>query len=57
MHLPNNVDYTTTPRNGKMVIKDGCIPIAEADPAIAQVRKIEKAQPDLTKPGTPVAGS
>jgi branched-chain amino acid transport system substrate-binding protein len=57
LHLPNNVDWTTTPRNGKMVIKDGCIPISEADPAIAQVRKIEKAQPDLTKPGTPVAGS
>jgi branched-chain amino acid transport system substrate-binding protein len=57
LHLPNNVDYTTTPHNGKMVIKDGCIPISEADPAIAQVRKIEKAQPDLTKPGTPVAGS
>jgi branched-chain amino acid transport system substrate-binding protein len=57
LHLPNNVDWTTTPKNGKMVIKDGCIPISEADPAIAQVRKIEKSQPDLTKPGTPVAGS
>jgi branched-chain amino acid transport system substrate-binding protein len=57
LHLPNNVDWTTTPHNGKMVIKDGCIPISEADPAIAQVRKIEKDNPDLTKPGTPVAGS
>jgi branched-chain amino acid transport system substrate-binding protein len=57
LHLPNNVDWTTTPKNGKMVIKDGCIPISEADPAIAQVRKIEKDQPDLTKPGTPVAPS
>ena len=57
LHLPNNVDWTTTPKNGKMVIKDGCIPISEADPAIAQVRKIEKDQPDLTKPGTPVPGS
>jgi branched-chain amino acid transport system substrate-binding protein len=57
LHLPNNVDWTTTPKNGKMVIKDGCIPIAAADPAIAQVRKIEQQQPDLTKPGTPVAGS
>jgi branched-chain amino acid transport system substrate-binding protein len=57
LHLPNNVDWTTTPKNGKMVVKDGCIPISEADPAIAQVRKIEKAQPDLTQPGTPVAGA
>jgi branched-chain amino acid transport system substrate-binding protein len=57
LHLPNNVDYTTTPHNGKMVIKDGCIPISAADPAIAQVRKIEKDNPDLTTPGTPVAGS
>jgi branched-chain amino acid transport system substrate-binding protein len=57
LHLPNNVDYTTTPHNGKMVIKDGCIPISDADPAIAQVRKIEKDQPDLTTPGAPVAGS
>jgi branched-chain amino acid transport system substrate-binding protein len=57
LHLPNNVDWTTTPHNGKMVIKDGCIPIAAADPAIAQVRKIEQQQPDLTKTGTPVPGS
>jgi branched-chain amino acid transport system substrate-binding protein len=57
LHLPNNVDFTTTPHNGKMVIKDGCIPISDADPAIAEVRKIEKDQPDLTQPGTPVAGS
>jgi hypothetical protein len=40
-----------------MVIKDGCIPISEADPAIAQVRKIEKANPELTQPSTTVAGS
>ena len=41
-----------------MVIKDGCFTISEADPAIAQVRKIEKDRArSLTKPGTPVAGS
>ncbi|TMM23323.1 MAG: hypothetical protein E6F97_06095, partial [Actinobacteria bacterium] len=34
LHIPNNVDWTTTPKNGKMVIKDGCIPIAAADPTI-----------------------
>ena len=22
LHIPNNVDWTTTPKNGKMVIKD-----------------------------------
>jgi branched-chain amino acid transport system substrate-binding protein len=55
LHLPNNVDWTTTPKNGKMVIKEDCFEISAADPAIAEVRKIEKDQPDLTKPGTPVA--
>jgi branched-chain amino acid transport system substrate-binding protein len=55
LHLPNNVDWTTTPKNGKMVIKEDCFEISAADPAIAEVRKIEKEQPDLTKPGTPVA--
>ena len=57
LHLPNNVDWTTTPKNGKMVIKEDCFEISAADPAIAEVRKIEKDQPDLTKPGTPVAPS
>ena len=55
LHLPNNVDWTTTPKNGKMVIKEDCFDISAADPAIAQVRTIEKDNPDLTKPGTPVA--
>jgi branched-chain amino acid transport system substrate-binding protein len=54
LHIPNNVDYTTTPKNGKMVIHDGCIPISDADPGIAQVRQIEKKDPSLSKPGTPV---
>jgi branched-chain amino acid transport system substrate-binding protein len=42
-HIPNNTDWTTTPKNGKMVIKEQCFPISEVDPAIAQVRKLEKA--------------
>jgi branched-chain amino acid transport system substrate-binding protein len=54
LHIPNNTDYTTTPKNGKMVIKDGCIPISAADPGIAQVRGIEKKDPSLSQPGTPV---
>jgi branched-chain amino acid transport system substrate-binding protein len=44
LHIPNNTDYTTTPDHGRMVIKDGCIPISAADPGIAQVRKIEQQQ-------------
>jgi branched-chain amino acid transport system substrate-binding protein len=41
LHIPNNVDRTTTPMNGKMIQKEDCFPISEVDPAIAQVRKIE----------------
>jgi branched-chain amino acid transport system substrate-binding protein len=47
LHIPNNTDYTTTPKNGKMVIKDGCIPISDADPGIKQVRDIEAKDPSL----------
>ena len=49
LHIPNNVDWTTTPKNGKMVIKEECFKISAADPAIAQVREIEKKNPELTK--------
>jgi branched-chain amino acid transport system substrate-binding protein len=52
LHIPNNVDWTTTPKNGKMVIKDGCIPIADADPTIAQVRQVEQKDSSLTSPST-----
>jgi branched-chain amino acid transport system substrate-binding protein len=57
LHIPNNVDWTTTPNNGKMVIKEQCFNIADADPAIAEVRKIEKADPSLTAPNASLAGS
>jgi branched-chain amino acid transport system substrate-binding protein len=57
LHIPNNTDFTTTPHNGKMVIKDGCIPISAADPGIAQVRSIEQKDPSLTQAGAPVAGT
>ena len=57
LHIPNNTDFTTTPHNGKMVIKDGCIPISAADPGIAQVRGIEQKDPSLTQAGAPVAGT
>ncbi|MBX6388823.1 MAG: ABC transporter substrate-binding protein [Frankia sp.] len=40
LHIPNNVDYTVTPRDGVMVIADdgGCTPISDVDPHIAQYR-------------------
>jgi len=57
LHIPNNVDWTTTPKNGKMVIKEDCFNISEADPSIAQVRKVEKADPSLTAPTASLAGS
>ena len=40
MHIPNNVDYTTTPDNGKMVTAQGCTAISPADPQIAAYRKV-----------------
>jgi branched-chain amino acid transport system substrate-binding protein len=39
MHIPNNVDYTTTPDNGQMVTARGCTPISSADPQIAAYRQ------------------
>ena len=56
LHIPNNVDWTTTPNNGKMVIKEQCFNISDADPSIAKVRKIEKADPSLTAPTTSARG-
>jgi branched-chain amino acid transport system substrate-binding protein len=41
LHIPNNTDRTTTPKGGVMVEKEGCFPISDVDPGIAQVRKIE----------------
>ena len=40
MHIPNNVDYTTTPDNGTMVVAQGCTPISSVDPQIAAYRKV-----------------
>lgn len=41
LHIPNNTDRTTTPKDGKMVEKEGCFAISAVDPAIAQVRQVE----------------
>jgi branched-chain amino acid transport system substrate-binding protein len=41
LHIPNNTDRTTTPKDGKMVEKEGCFDISDVDPPIKQVRAIE----------------
>jgi branched-chain amino acid transport system substrate-binding protein len=48
LHIPNNVDRTTTPEGGVMVEAEKCFPISDVDPAIAQVREIERKDPSLT---------
>jgi branched-chain amino acid transport system substrate-binding protein len=40
MHIPNNVDYTVTPDNGKMVTAQGCNAISSVDPQIAAYRAL-----------------
>lgn len=40
LHIANNVDYTVTPQNGKMVVAQGCTQISAVDPGIAQYRKV-----------------
>jgi branched-chain amino acid transport system substrate-binding protein len=47
IHIPNNVDRTTTPEDGVMVESEGCFEISEADPDIAQVRQIQADDPSL----------
>jgi branched-chain amino acid transport system substrate-binding protein len=32
LHIANHIDYTVTPDNGKMIIKQGCEKISSADP-------------------------
>ena len=38
LHIPNNADYTVTPKDGKMTTAQGCTPISSVDPQIAQYR-------------------
>ena len=47
LHIPNNVDWTTTPKEGVMVIKEDCFEISGDEPDIAKVRQIEQADPSL----------
>jgi branched-chain amino acid transport system substrate-binding protein len=49
-HIPNNMDYTVTPDNGKMVIAPtggGCTLISANDPQIAKYRTIAGTAPSL----------
>ncbi len=39
-HIPNNMDSTVTPDNGKMVTAQGCTQISSVDPQIAQYRSV-----------------
>jgi branched-chain amino acid transport system substrate-binding protein len=47
LHIPNNVDRTVVPKGNVMVQKEDCFPISDVDPAIKQVREIEKKDPSL----------
>lgn len=42
LHIPNNTDITVTPKEGKMVEKEGCFEISDADAPIKRVRDLEK---------------
>jgi branched-chain amino acid transport system substrate-binding protein len=41
LHIPNNVDRTTTPKDGVMVQNEDCFQISDAEPDIAKVRGFE----------------
>ena len=41
LHIPNNVDRTTTPKDGVMVQDEDCFQISDAEPDIAKVRGFE----------------
>jgi len=38
LHIPNNSDWTVTPKDGKMTTAQGCTLISKVDPQIAQYR-------------------
>ncbi len=40
LHIANNMDYTVTPENGKMVLAQGCTAISSVDPQIAAYHKV-----------------
>ena len=40
LHIPNNSDYTVTPKDGQMTTAQGCTAISAVDPQIAQYRNV-----------------
>jgi hypothetical protein len=38
LHIPNNSDWTVTPKDGKMTTAQGCTLISAVDPQIAKYR-------------------
>jgi branched-chain amino acid transport system substrate-binding protein len=48
LHVPNNTDRTVTPKDGKMVEKEGCTDIPDSYPDLKYVREFE-AQNDVNK--------
>ncbi len=54
-HIPNNMDYTVTPDNGKFVQAQGCTLISNVDPQIAAYRAIAGTAPvvSLSNPQSP----
>jgi branched-chain amino acid transport system substrate-binding protein len=46
-HIPNNMDYTVTPKNGQFVQAKGCTNIPDSDPQIAAYRQIAGSSPAL----------
>jgi branched-chain amino acid transport system substrate-binding protein len=51
-HIPNNMDYTVTPDNGKMVLTQGCTAIPSVDPQIAAYRKLAGTAPQASSSGS-----
>jgi hypothetical protein len=50
-HIPNNMDYTVTPTNGKMLIAPkggGCTLISSNDPQIAAYRALAGTAPQAS---------
>jgi hypothetical protein len=49
-HIPNNMDYTVTPQDGKLVSVRGCALIPSADPLVAAYRKAAGTAPSVVSP-------
>src|SRR5262245_59412243 len=46
LHIPNNSDWTVTPKDGKMTTAQGCTLISKVDPQIAQYRNVAGTAPN-----------